>query len=548
MSYKALYRKWRPQNFDEIVGQEHITKTLKNAFLNDKAAHAYLLCGPRGTGKTSTAKIIAKTVNCENKHNGENCNDCNNCTLINTGNSMDVIEIDGASNRGIDEIRDLREKAGLIPSEGKYKIYIIDEVHMLTGEAFNALLKTLEEPPEHLIFILATTEPHKIPATVLSRCQRFDFKRLSNEKMVERMQEICDAQNIEYEKDALFTIARFAEGGMRDALSILDQCISYTSNVLRNEDVQKIIGVVDYRFLEEFVSAAAEKDLSNLMVKIGDLVSSGKDVSQYSRQLLDYLRNLLLAKVSGSAELLQVPQGEIEALFKQAESMSQKQITDFMENLTQAEKEMKWSSNSRILLELAVVKAVSSDESKVGYLIEKVNRLENLIKQGDFTTQEEMAVVEEKVEVKENEIICETEKIKEDDVVNNTKFNLKDVKSRWQEFLTAVKKNKITTYAFLVEAEPVELEDGVLNIVFEEGFAFHRDKLQQKENLDTIKSTFMEIYGEEIDFKIKLKNEKEINENLTYEANSENNNKEDNNKIVEEAIKLFGGNIVEIID
>jgi DNA polymerase-3 subunit gamma/tau len=541
LSYKALYRKWRPQNFDEIVGQEHITKTLKNAFLNDKIAHAYLLCGPRGTGKTSTAKIIAKTVNCENRENGENCNACSSCTLINSGNSMDVIEIDGASNRGIDEIRDLREKAGLVPSEGKFKVYIIDEVHMLTGEAFNALLKTLEEPPEHLIFILATTEPHKIPATVLSRCQRFDFKRLSNEKMVERMQEICDAQNIEYEKYALFTIARFAEGGMRDALSILDQCISYSSTTLKNEDVQEIIGIVDYRFLEEFVSAIGERDLSGLMVKISDLVLSGKDVALYCTQLLDYLRNLLIVKVSDSAELLQVPQGEVEALFKQAGKMTQKQITVIMDNLTRAEKEMKWSSNSRILLELAVVKAVTDEESTIQHLVERVNRLENLMKNKSVTSQEEIPDVEEK------ENINEAEDSAQNDNATGTKLNLENVKSRWQDFLGAVKKNKITTYAFLVEAEPIGLEDGVLTVVFAEGYAFHKDKLQQKENLDTIKATFMEVYAEQVEFNIKLRNENENDENLTYEVDSQNNNKEDN-RIVEEAVKLFGGNIVEIID
>ncbi|MDK2985780.1 MAG: polymerase subunit gamma/tau [Clostridia bacterium] len=539
MSYKALYRLWRPQAFGEIIGQKHITKTLKNALENNKIAHAYLLSGPRGTGKTSTAKIIAKTINCRSPESGEACNKCSNCTLINSGNSMDVIEIDGASNRGIDEIRELRDKINLAPAEGKYKVYIIDEVHMLTGEAFNALLKTLEEPPGHVIFIMATTEPHKIPATVLSRCQRFDFKRLSNEEMVSRMEEICNNQNVQYESDALYTIARFAGGGMRDALSILDQCLSYCSDSLKLEDVQQVIGIVDYTFLKDVLVAIIEKDIKKVLIKIGELVSSGKDINQFTLQLLDYMRNLLLLKICGSSELLQVPQGEIETLQKQADKLSQSQITDMIDILVSAQKEMKWSSDSRLLLETALVKATRSTENNIDSLLKRISYLEKIIKDENITVEEgnNRHVKEEAKNEEEVSVVLETDKL-----------SIEAVKSRWEEFMATVKKNKITTYAFLVEAQPVDLQNGSLILEFKESHAFHMDKLQQKENKEIVVTTFKEVFGENIDLKIQMEN-KNVNQTTfgSYDSN-DNNKKEEENRVVEEAVKLFGGNVVEIID
>lgn len=539
MSYKALYRLWRPQAFGEIIGQKHITKTLKNALENNKIAHAYLLSGPRGTGKTSTAKIIAKTINCRSPKSGEACNKCSNCTLINSGNSMDVIEIDGASNRGIDEIRELRDKINLAPAEGKYKVYIIDEVHMLTGEAFNALLKTLEEPPGHVIFIMATTEPHKIPATVLSRCQRFDFKRLSNEEMVSRMEEICNNQNVQYESDALYTIARFAGGGMRDALSILDQCLSYCSDSLKLEDVQQVIGIVDYTFLKDVLVAIIEKDIKKVLIKIGELVSSGKDINQFTLQLLDYMRNLLLLKICGSSELLQVPQGEIETLQKQADKLSQSQITDMIDILVSAQKEMKWSSDSRLLLETALVKATRSTENNIDSLLKRISYLEKIIKDENITVEEgnNRHVKEEAKNEEEVSVVLETDKL-----------SIEAVKSRWEEFMATVKKNKITTYAFLVEAQPVDLQNGSLILEFKESHAFHMDKLQQKENKEIVVTTFKEVFGENIDLKIQMEN-KNVNQTTfgSYDSN-DNNKKEEENRVVEEAVKLFGGNVVEIID
>jgi DNA polymerase-3 subunit gamma/tau len=294
LSYVALYRKGRPVDFGELVGQNHVSKTLQNALLANRLSHAYLLCGPRGTGKTTTAKIIAKAVNCKEIKNGDPCNNCDSCKAISEGYSLDVFEIDGASNRGIDEIRDLREKVNLAPATGKYKVYIIDEVHMLTTEAFNALLKTLEEPPGYVIFVFATTEPHKIPATILSRCQRFDFRRIEPDMIYDRLKEICQKSGIDYQEEAIRIIAGLAGGGLRDALSLMDQCLSYQDQKLTVEQVNDSLGIVASDYVTKIANCLLEKNTKGLITKLDEVVKGGKDVKQLADQLLDYFRDLVV--------------------------------------------------------------------------------------------------------------------------------------------------------------------------------------------------------------------------------------------------------------
>ncbi|HHW14881.1 MAG TPA: DNA polymerase III subunit gamma/tau, partial [Firmicutes bacterium] len=303
MTYVSLYRKWRPQTFSEVISQEHVTRTLQNALRMGRIAHAYLFAGPRGTGKTTVARLLAKALDCRQGPTPEPCGQCDNCTQIRDGLSLNVIEIDGASNRGIEEIRDLREKVKLVPVQAPYKVYIIDEIHMLTPDAFNALLKTLEEPPAHVVFIFATTEPHKIPATILSRCQRFDFKRLTVPELSAHLSRIASAEGLELAPETVTLIARNADGGLRDALSLLDQCIAFAGKKIGAADVETLLGTVETEALLRFMDLVARRDLVGGLTYLSELMDEGKDLHRLARDLMGHLRNLLLAKLAPTLHL-----------------------------------------------------------------------------------------------------------------------------------------------------------------------------------------------------------------------------------------------------
>ncbi|MCK5387923.1 MAG: DNA polymerase III subunit gamma/tau, partial [Candidatus Izimaplasma sp.] len=379
MAYKALYRTYRPATFDEIAGQEHITKTFRNALKNNKIAHAYLFSGPRGTGKTTIAKIIAKAVNCEHAPVENPCNECDICRGIENNSISDVIEIDAASNNGVDEIREIRDKVKYLPGVGKYKVYIIDEVHMLSIGAFNALLKTLEEPPKHVIFILATTEPHKIPATIHSRCQRFDFRGISIPEMIERLNTIIKEENIAIESEAVKVIAESAEGGMRDAISLLDQVVSYTDKEVIVNDVHAIKGTVSNKRLLNIAKAIYKNNSIEAIKLLDDLVLMGKEAPRLVGNLIKFYRDLLIFKNINTEDVDQLIYSEPEFI-ELSKKLSNNLIFFYIDALNKAQNDMKWTTNSKLYMELALIKMVDKVEKQEIIIADEFKQLKDEIK------------------------------------------------------------------------------------------------------------------------------------------------------------------------
>ena len=355
MAYVALYRRWRPERFADLVGQEHISRTLSRAVTSGQTSHAYLFTGPRGTGKTSTAKILARALNCAEGPTLTPCGVCDSCRSISDGSSMDVFEIDAASNRGIDEIRDLRESVKFAPTEGHYKIYIIDEVHMLTTEAFNALLKTLEEPPERVIFILATTEPHKVPATIQSRCQRYDFHRITVTEIRDRLIYVCKESDIAAEEDALGIIAAQADGGMRDALSILDQCMALAEGTLTAERVQEALGLVGRAWIRRMAGEIAARDAAALIAQLSELLQSGRELKQVLAELAQHFRRLMIAGVGGAVSAAELCAGDAEELRMDAAQFTQEEIMAILRRLNETMQELRTSPQPRIAVETLLI-------------------------------------------------------------------------------------------------------------------------------------------------------------------------------------------------
>ncbi len=376
--YLVLARKWRPQTFESVVGQEHITRTLQNSIANQRIGHAFLFIGSRGIGKTTTARILAKALNCEaaDGPTPNPCGECENCTTIAAGNCIDVMEIDGASNNSVDDVRQIRENVRLVPSRSRYKIYVIDEVHQLSASAFNALLKTLEEPPEHAVFVLATTEAHKVPATIISRCQRYDFRRVGMEGITRLLRQILDAEQITCSEEALYAIARAADGGIRDSESILEQLISYCGKEITYQDVFDVLGLVDWNVMHGLARAMLEQDVAAQLKIVEDVVVAGKDLSQFVQDILHYLRNLLVCKTANPKGLLALPDEDIAAMQATAKQFTLTSLIRLVEQFAELSKDFDSQLAQRIALEALLIRLSKvSVEVSVDAVLEKLAQL-----------------------------------------------------------------------------------------------------------------------------------------------------------------------------
>ncbi|MFK2827217.1 DNA polymerase III subunit gamma/tau [Bacillus sp. B190/17] len=563
MSYQALYRVWRPQNFIDVVGQEHITKTLQNALLQQKISHAYLFSGPRGTGKTSAAKILAKAVNCEKAPSAEPCNECASCRGITDGSIQDVIEIDAASNNGVDEIRDIRDKVKYAPSAVKYKVYIIDEVHMLSTGAFNALLKTLEEPPKHVIFILATTEPHKIPLTIISRCQRFDFKRITSQAIVRRMELIMQESGLAYDEQALLIISRAAEGGMRDALSLLDQALSYSDHHLTEEDALTVTGAIGQEMLNKLAEAVLEKDAAAVLAILEKLLMQGKDPARFAEDFVLYFRDMLLYKTAPNLEESLERVMVDEAFVSVAKKIELEQIYDYIYILNQTQQEMKFSNHARIYMEVALVKMcqprisqVSADIPAVQQLIGRIELLEKEIQQLRSQPVQPGEKMEAQGTAKRPNRSSRGFKApvaKIENVLSEaTKQDIQLIKSRWGEMLDILNQRQMRSQAALLnDAEPVAASKDAFVLKFK--YEIHcQMATENKHFMDSISSILHELIQaayqvicvpEEVWLTIR---QNFIKTQKTDGSEQESGQEED--PFIAEALKLVGEELLEIKD
>jgi DNA polymerase-3 subunit gamma/tau len=576
MEHQSLYRKWRPQTFEDIIGQKHITQTLINAISLNRISHAYIFSGPRGVGKTTTARILAKSLNCENGPTSHPCNKCERCTRITDGFSMDVIEIDGASNNGVDSIRELRNKVNFAPAEGKYKIYIIDEVHMLSPGAFNALLKTLEEPPPHVIFVFATTDPHKIPGTILSRCQWFNFRRISLADIVAKLKMIVKDEKLNIDDKTLNIIARSSTGSMRDAESALDQIIAYCGKNITSQSVREVLGIIEEEVFFEFIEAIIKNDTLQGIEIINRTSDLGEDASQFIKNLMEYVHNLSLAKVC-QKEILNLKgifTEDKERLLKQSKMIELKKLFNIVNYLAEAERKIRYTRHPWILLEMLVIKFTAGENYSLKEVEEKKD--EYFL---DFSVKKDVSIsgrknAETREEVPPKKKIQDKIKSKEDSSIEakESPINL-ELTQAWPTILNRIKKTKMAVYSFIIANNLITIENNKLIIGFNKEYTFHKESLEKKNNKILLQDLIKEETGrlltieciindngkEDSVLEVEQENKKKA-ERIRNEEGKEreerageekdnmkkrNNEIPEDNILIKESLNLFEGTIIE---
>jgi len=560
MGYLVFARKYRPQVFEDVIGQDHVTRTLQNAIDADRVPHALLFAGPRGVGKTSAARILAKALNCAGGPKPTPCGTCDTCREIASGVSMDVIEIDGASNRGINEIRELRENVKYAPAGSRYKIFIIDEVHMLTPEAFNALLKTLEEPPGHVVFIFATTEPNRIPMTILSRCQRFDFRRIPLTAIVRRLEEIVDQEKIIISKDNLLVIARESEGSMRDAQSLLDQVISFAGNEVGDNDLGEVLGVIDRQLLYDVSDAIAKRDAGTCLEILDGVEQQGHDLREFSRELLQHFRNLIVARIAKNPEkLLDLPKHEVDELIKQSENKDLAHIQQCFTSLLQSEGTLSHSAFPKLILETTLIKMVDIEPViPIDEVLHRLEVLEESLSRGGQTPSGGPGVHSGEshkppVPQKPQEPAPPSNSAENNDVNQASEDNeahKADREATWENLLASTNRKKPPLGALLSQGYLIHCDDEHIEIGFKGG-SFSYDKIREKTNQTVLAGICQSLFNRDMRISFTLVEGAPTN---THAAKKRKETDRDRrirkelleNPVVRDALDVFQGEIEEI--
>ena len=513
MGYTALYRKFRPLNFSEMVGQEHITKTLKNQIIANRVGHAYLFNGGRGTGKTSAAKILARAINCLSPKDGEPCNECEICKGAISGSLTDIVEMDAASNNSVEDIRSIREEVNFLPTKAKYRVYIIDEVHMLSTGAFNALLKTLEEPPEHVKFILATTEPQKLPATILSRCQRFDFKRISNEDIIKRLEIVCKESNIEISKNALNVIAVLSEGAMRDALSILERCVQDGDNKIDEDKIKDLVGIPKTMYINALIEAVVEFDVNKALEVIQNVLDDGKDIINFLWEIIKYTKDILVYKSTKKLDLYN--EEELKDIKDLSDKLSKEKLVSLIYQLSELESDIKWSTQKTIMFQAGIIKLCSEQNEVTQDIQERVNKIEKFLKNQSENRSSPIYNVtninnnESHISnVNTNSNIAKSKDDKnETTTVKNVKKENKTYSNKaeeyWPQILKDLKDNgKIVLYTNLINSRATQINDMTVGIEFPNGLnSFGKTVVEKQENVRELSNMISIACGKQMNIK-----------------------------------------------